>query len=219
MGGTMKKRLFLSAVCCAVIMLVTLHCQSNAISLWNGEDFTGWEFFVTDEDVDVTTVWTVQNGVIHCTGVPNGYMRTVSDYENYTLRLEWRWTEKEGNSGVLLHAQMPDEVWPECIECQLQSGNAGNFVLIRAESITVDGETYTNPGRYVTIPKKQESNEKAIGEWNSYEITSAGGDITCYVNGVLQNAGTDASLTSGKICLQSEGAPIEFRNIRIELLK
>ncbi|MHC4062585.1 MAG: family 16 glycoside hydrolase, partial [Planctomycetota bacterium] len=41
---------------------------------------------------------------------------------------------------------------------------------------------------------------------------------TLHVNGVLQNEGTKATDTSGKICLQSEGSPIEFRNIYIEHL-
>jgi hypothetical protein len=34
----------------------------------------------------------------------------------------------------------------------------------------------------------------------------------------LQNAGTGASMSSGPIALQSEGAPIEFRNIVLEKL-
>jgi len=145
-------------------------------------------------------------------------MRTESDYSNYILYLEWRWVENESNSGVLLHALEPDQVWPRCIECQLKSGNAGDFVLIGAANITVDGEKYTNTERFLVIPKKQESTEKPIGEWNSYKIICRDDEITCYVNGVLQNKGTQASLTKGKICIQSEGAPVEFRNIRLKLL-
>jgi hypothetical protein len=66
------------------------------------------------------------------------------------------------------------------------------------------------------LPKKAQSSEKAPGKWNAYDIICRGDTITCYVNGVLQNSGTNASDTSGKICLQSEGSPIEFRNIYIE---
>lgn len=215
----MKRLVNYLAISCILIVLVQFNCQPETISLWNGKDFSGWEFFVADDEVDVNTVWTIQNGVIHCSGVPNGYMRTESDYGNYVLYLEWRWVDKEGNSGVLLHAQEPDQVWPVCIECQLQSGNAGDFVLIGQGTITVDDEKFTNTDRYLLIPKKQESNEKAIGEWNSYKITCKEDEITCYVNGVLQNKGTQASLTNGKICFQSEDAAIEFRNIRLELLQ
>jgi hypothetical protein len=189
------------------------------VILWNGRDFSGWEFVFTDESVKPDTVWTVQGDIIRCNGVPNGYMRTISGYENYILHVDWRWVEEEGNSGVLLHAQPPDDVWPICIECQLRSGNAGDFVLMRSGMIIVDGEEYNSTDRFVIISKKQDGVEKPVGEWNNYQIICEGDEITCYVNGVLQNKGVRSSLTKGKICFQSEGAPIEFRDIRLELLK
>ena len=205
-------------ISCCLILLVLCGCQSKSANLWNGKDFTGWKFVLADEKADAKDVWSVKNGIVHCTGVPNGYMRTESDYSNYTLYVEWRWVEEPGNSGVLLHAQVPDQVFPNCIECQLQSGNAGDFVLIGPGSITVDGKQYNNSERFLVIRKRQDSNEKPTGEWNNYKIIAKGDEITCYVNGVLQNSGTQAFVTKGKICLQSEGAPIEFRNIRLEPL-
>ncbi|MCP4726003.1 MAG: DUF1080 domain-containing protein [bacterium] len=187
--------------------------------LWNGEDFTGWEFVFTNANVQADTVWTVQDGVIRCNGIPNGYMRTVSEYENYVLHVDWRWVEREGNSGVLLHAQPPDNVWPVCIECQLKSGSAGDFVLMRSGLITVNGTEYNNPDGFEMIRKKADGVENPIGEWNNYQIICKDDEITCFVNGVLQNKGTGSALTKGKICFQSEGAPIEFRDIRLELIK
>jgi hypothetical protein len=193
-------------------------CTKKTVQLFNGQDFTGWEFFLATDTVAAEEVWSVKDGVVHCKGAPNGYMRTTSTYQNYTLTLEWRWVERESNSGVLLHAQEPDKVWPLCIECQLMAGNAGDLVLIGPGSITVNDSLYNNPGQFLVIPKKQESNEKAVEQWNSYKIICKGDAITCYVNGVLQNEGTKASLRSGKIGLQSEGTPIEFRNIQLEML-
>ncbi|MFC1553618.1 DUF1080 domain-containing protein [candidate division KSB1 bacterium] len=204
------------AVCFILFAFVFFNCQPDTISLWNGQDFSGWELFVPDEEVDVNTVWSVKDGVIHCTGVPNGYMRTVSEYSDYTLTLEWRWVENGGNSGVLLHSQPPDKVWPKCIECQLQSGNAGDFVVMGGGTITVNGEEHKRDSGFIMIPKMEESSEKPLGEWNTYRIICSENEITCYVNDVLQNKGTNASLSKGKICFQSEGAPIEFRNIQIE---
>jgi len=72
--------------------------------------------------------------------------------------------------------------------------------------------------QFVVTPKKQQSSEKSAGQWNTYEIHCEKDTIRCYVNGVLQNEGTTATLTAGWICLQSEGSPIEFRNIYIEPL-
>jgi hypothetical protein len=98
------------------------------------------------------------------------------------------------------------------------AGNAGDLVLIGAKSITVNDSLYTNTGRFLVIPKREESNEQVVGQWNSYKIICKGDAINCYVNGVLQNEGTKASLNGGKIGLQSEGTAIEFRNIQLEML-
>lgn len=214
----MKKQTMVIFTICIHLVLILNHCGKKTTPLWNGKDFTGWEFVLENDSIETSEVWSIQKDVIHCSGIPNGYMRTELDYSNYILNLEWRWVDQGSNSGVLLHIQEPDQVWPNCIECQLRAGSAGDFVLMGSGAITVDGETYTNAGRFLSIGKKLESTEKTIGEWNSYKIICENSKITCYVNDVLQNEGTDVSLSRGKIGLQSEGGPIEFRNIRLELL-
>jgi hypothetical protein len=144
-------------------------------------------------------------------------MRTKAQYADYRLHLEWRWPGKPTNSGVLLHAQGPDQVWPKTIECQLKSGSAGDFVLINGPGITVDGKDMQDKEKQFVVAKKKElSSEKSAGQWNAYDIHCQGDTIRCYVNGMLQNEGRDATITSGWVCLQSEGSPIEFRNIYIE---
>ena len=183
------------------------------IDLWNGKDFNGWKLFIPDETVDTTTVWTVRDGLLHCAGVPNGYIRTEEDYTNYKLFVEWRWPEEPGNSGVLLHMSGPDKVWPKSIEAQLHSGDAGDIWLIEGTEI----KEHTDKANR-RIQKRDESSEEVPGEWNKYEITCTGDVIQLKVNGVLQNTGTEASVQSGKICFQSEGKPIEFRAIYLEPL-
>ena len=201
-----------------LFLLFLSSCDSNRISLWNGKDFTGWTFSAAEGDIAADEIWSVKNGVIHCTGIPNGYLQTESDYSNYILYVEWRWVEEEGNSGVFLHTQETGKVWPNCIECQLKAGSAGDFVLIGKGSITVGGKDYINEEGFMGVKKMEESSEKPAGEWNRYKIICDQDKITCYVNDVLQNEGVQASFTQGKISLQSEGAPIEFRNIYLELL-
>lgn len=187
--------------------------------LFNGTDLTDWKLFIPDKDIDVNTIWSVKNRVVRCEGKPNGYMRTKAEFKNYKLHLEWRWPDEPTNSGVLLHSRGEDKVWPRCIECQLKAGSAGDFVLINGTGITVDGRDRQDVNRqFVGITKKQPSSEKSPGQWNSYDIDCNEDVIRCYVNGVLQNLGTNATDTSGWICLQSEGGPIEFRNIYIEPL-
>ena len=94
------------------------------------------------------------------------------------------------------------------------SGNAGDFYLIGG---TECREHRGMPGR--RIAKKHQSNEKPLGQWNTYDILCEGDSIKVSVNELLQNSATETTVNSGKICLQSEGAPIEFRNIYIETLK
>ena len=214
----MNQDLKYSIILLSLFLFILSSCGSNKTSLWNGKDFSGWTFSIADSNITDDEIWSVKDGVIYCSGISNGYMQTESDYSNYILHVEWRWVEKEGNSGVLVHTQESGKIWPNCIECQLQAGNAGDFVIIGKGSLTVDGKSYNNEEGFKVIPKIQESSEKPVGEWNSYKIICNEDKITCYVNDVLQNEGIDASLTKGKICLQSEGVPIEFRNIYLELL-
>ncbi len=181
------------------------------IVLFNGKDLAGWVPFVAGK-ADPKTVWSVADGVIRCKGVPNGYLRTEKAYTNYKLHVEWRWPEKPSNSGVLLHMSGKDRVWPKSIECQLMSGNAGDIWLIGGTRVTAAGREVK--GR--RIVKKAKSSEKKPPAWNTYEIVCAGETVKAYVNGVLQADATKASETAGRICLQSEGSPIEFRNVHVE---
>jgi hypothetical protein len=69
------------------------------------------------------------------------------------------------------------------------------------------------------VIKLAESSEKPAGEWNIMEITCEANTIEVKVNGVLQNKGTNLNISSGSICLQSEGKDIEFRNLFLTRLK
>jgi len=216
----MKKKVVVVSVFSVLLLFACAQKQeAEKVMLFNGTDLSGWKLFIPGDSVDVEQVWTVKEGVVHCAGVPNGYMMTEESYSDYKLHLEWRWAEEPTNSGVLLHCQGPDQTWPNCIECQLMAGNAGDFVLIGPGSITVDDSTYVNEERFLSIKKKHESNEKPAGEWNTYDIEVRGSSVACYVNGLMQSNGVDCSHTSGPIALQSEGSPIEFRNIYITALE
>lgn len=216
----MKKLYFSVALLVTVSSLVLLGCEkgkqappktTQKIQLWNGKDFTGWKKFVPDETVDVDTVWLVTNGVIRCNGKPAGYLRTEADYSDYKLHVEWRWPGKGGNSGVLLHMSEPDKVWPKSIECQLHAGDAGDFWVIGGTDFKEHADKSNR-----RVLKKSESSEKPLGEWNTYEIICRDNTIRVFVNGTLQNEASETTVSSGKICLQSEGVPIEFRNIYLE---
>jgi hypothetical protein len=202
----------------AIAALTVGGCSTQRTQLFNGQDLSGWDFYLQD-DIDPATVWSVKDGVVHCKGKPLGYMQTTKDYSDYKLHLEWRWVDEPSNSGVLLHTTGPDKLWPRTIECQLMHENAGDFWLLDGPGVISNGKLYGGePGKFVNVKKKHPSNEVPPGKWNSYDIYCKGDTIKCYVNGLLQNEGTISTETSGRICLQSEGSPIEFRNIYIESL-
>ena len=182
------------------------------IQLFNGKNLSNWVFQLKDPAINPVTVFTVQNGVIHIKGDPFGYMRTKDEYSEYKLHVEWRYPGEASNSGVFIHAQLPDTVWLKCFECQLKSGSAGDFVCMNGAKMN----EIKNNSRVVN--KMAPSSEKPVGEWNAMEITCKSNTIEVYVNGTLQNKATGISETKGHICLQSEGKDVEFRNVFITKL-
>jgi hypothetical protein len=189
------------------------------IALFNGKNFLGWTPHLSDPNARWQDVWSVdpREGVLICKGNPAGYIRTVRDYKNFILRLEWRFAKQPGNSGVLLRVQSPDKVWPKSVEAQLQSGAAGDFWLIDGTKLDTPEDRVNRDAP--TNRRRSKTNEKPIGEWNSYEIVCDGGKITLTVTGEIVNEGTGAEPIPGKIALQSEGTEIHFRNIRLTPLK
>jgi len=212
----MKNKLLLIGMIISGILLSTC-TKDNKVLLFNGKDLSNWEKVVFEE-ADVDEVFQVEDGIIKVSGVPNGYILTTDSYSNFKLRVEWRWATVPSNSGVLLHVQETNLVeWPLCIESQLKNGSAGDIVMIgHGAGVSVGDSTYLiNPeeGRFKVAPKFEESSENPAGEWNTYDITCNGDNIEIIVNGVLQNNATKSTLSSGPIALQSEGTPIEFRNV------
>ena len=198
---------------------------TTKLDLFDGKSLDGWTPFSPakkqGKDIPPTDakVWSVQDGVIHCEGKPSGYLRTNKDYADYQLHLEWRWVGKPTNSGVLLHKTGPDVLWPTSVEAQVMHENAGDFYLINLSSLFVNGKQLGPVVKpYLRAKKLEPSSENPPGEWNRYDIVCEGDSIRLTVNGVLQNKGTGAKPSSGAICLQSEGSPIQFRNIYLKPL-
>ena len=199
---------------------------TTKVDLFDGKSLDGWTPFSPakkqGKDIPPTDakVWSVQDGVIHCEGKPSGYLRTNKDYADYQLHLEWRWVGKPTNSGVLLHKTGPDVLWPTSVEAQVMHENAGDFYLINLSSLIVNGKQLGPVVKpYLRAKKLEPSSENPPGEWNRYDIVCEGDSIRLTVNGVLQNKGTGAKPSSGAICLQSEGSPIQFRNIYLKPLE
>jgi hypothetical protein len=188
--------------------------KTETVQLFNGKDLSNWTFKLRDASVDPMKVFSVQNGVIRITGDPFGYMRTKDVYSDYTLHVEWRYPGEASNSGVFVHAQLPDTIWLKCFECQLQAGNAGDFVCMGGANMNEQSDKSKR-----VVKKMAASSEKPVGEWNTMEVICKASTIEVFVNSVLQNRATGISDSKGHICLQSEGKNIEFRNVFLTKLK
>ena len=184
----------------------------RSTALFNGQSLSGWTHHL-QEDVPAGEVWSVTSeGVLICKGQPIGYLRTERDHTNFALRLEWRFDPEmgAGNSGVLLRQIGEDKVWPRSIEAQLQSGAAGDFWNI--DEFPMEVALDRTQGRNT---KRTDTHEKPLGEWNRYDITVWHDRVVLRVNDRILNEAWDCMEIPGKICLQSEGAEIHFREIHL----
>lgn len=183
---------------------------ANAVVLVNGRDLSGWRLFLAG-DVHEPDAAKIAAGEIHLASKLSGYLVTEKVFSNYHLHVEWRWPKNapaNANSGVLVHLNKPDAIWPTCFECQLKTGNAGQVVGMGLDIPAAP--MVTNRKR---APRFAESSEKPFGEWNTYEIYCRGDTIEVFVNGVRQNKVEKLPVSAGAIGLQLEGFDVDFRNV------
>lgn len=187
------------------------------VELCNGTNFDGWTFCMKN-DADPMKTWSVTNGVIHCTGIPAGYLRTTRSYSNYVVTVEWRFVKvapKADNTGVLVHMQLPNKVWPMCVQNQGKSGRQGDlFVMAGAECKEHKGMDANTP-----VPMRGKSAEKIVGEWDTNVTVCAGNNVKAVINGKFMNEITECTISSGFIGIQSEGGEIEIRKVSLDPLK
>jgi len=200
-------------------------------ALFDGKTLDGWRVDIpkADDDPNITPTFIVRDGLLVSRGAPQGHLITDRSYRDYRLEVEYRWTGKPGNCGVLVHCSTPRRLYgmfPQSIECQMHHGNAGDFWCIGEDIQTPDMETRRGPdptkwgveeGQRRRILNLTDGSEKPEGEWNQMVIECRYRDIKIWVNGELVNEGSDCTASSGQIALQAEGAEAEFR--RVDLFK
>jgi hypothetical protein len=197
--------------------ILTLSVQSaGAVDLFNGRDFSGWELQTTPSAAIGDAFRVLPDGVIAAEGKPSGFLATTASYRNYKLHVEWRWTGKPGNGGVLLHISPGtfDRVWPVSLQVQTKHGNVGDLLPMAAGSFA---EPLTSkPGADTRIKAHTAADsEKPVGEWNACDVVSQDGVVEVTINGVLQNRVTQVSPASGQVGFQLEGTPYELRHVEL----
>jgi hypothetical protein len=186
----------------------------TATLLFDDESLAGWRF-VTPGTEGVKQICKLSpEGVLKVSGKPNGYLETLRSFENYRLHVEWRWIDKPGNGGILLHiTEGPmDRIWPVCFQVQTKNTRAGDVLPMSAAQFAESPTPKMTPAQ---LARSSADSEKAVGEWNTCEIVCQADTIEVTINGVLQNRVTKCVPASGKIGFQLEGTPFELRNVRI----
>lgn len=183
--------------------------------------------------------WTWKDGLARSTGQPVGVIRSAREYENFELSAEWRHLTSGGNSGIFVWTDPaalvdlpPGKLPPGGIEVQvLDHGYAAQYEEKTGKApdwFTTNGDVFPvgtaklkpfpplSPDGSRSFPRKALS--RGHGQWNHYYIRAINGEIRLWVNGEEVSGGADAEPRKGYLCLEAEGAPVEFRNLRLREL-
>lgn len=239
----------------ASILPSTAFCEPA--ELYNGKDINNWEL-VTKPQKDsppLKDLISADNGVIHMypgvkagNKVPFGYIRTKKSYSRYHLTLEYRWLDKKfaprnealKDAGLLYHLTGDDKVWPASMECQIQEGDTGDLVYLKAKAIsTISPEPNKAPKGLGTPGLLPENGGITISGgpngyigrfaefdtstgWNTVELIVqadefaehiVNGKTVTRVSHIKKPDGTP--LKQGTIGLQLEGAELQYRNVTL----
>jgi len=141
--------------------------------------------------------WEVVNGLLVPCGEPAGYLTSNEEYKDFILDVDFR-TGEDTNSGVFIRSPggtggYEVQIW----KAQPQGYNTGSIV----------GAAKTD-GEYKFIPD----------QWNHYEITADGDHLVVVLNGTKTLDIHDSKFANGRIRLQYQKYPIEFKNIKLKLV-
>ncbi|MBM4046932.1 MAG: DUF1080 domain-containing protein [Planctomycetes bacterium] len=212
--------------------------EEGFVSVFNGNDLSGWT------PMEAMS-WSAKDGVLSCSGEGHGWLRSDKEYQNFTLRLEYR-ILKDGNSGVFIRATEKGNPAFTGMEVQIADDHG------KEPTKAATGALYD-----AVAPAKNMS--KPAGEWNQVEITCKGRQMSTTLNGQklweidLDDATLNATIAEedraryarelqkaraedkpppfredrqlskrapkGFLGLQNHGTPVQFRNIRIKVLQ
>lgn len=231
--------------------------------LFNGEDLSGWDTWLgrphasvegldlkkndqgqytdvvglnKDPKQNYTVVMEDGEPAIRITGEVFGAITSQGEFENYHLRLEFKWGEKKWpprenakrDSGLLYHCYgdhgAQGTFWMRSLEAQIQEGDCGDFWSVGGPTVQVQGKlqgekgpvVYEPGGETFTVPSKgignrivkSVTNEKPNGEWNVIELYTVGQTSVHLANGTPNMVLTNA--------LTPQGDPLTKGKIQIQ---
>ena len=164
------------------------------VPLFNEKDLSGWVLVNTPPET-----WTLQDGMLVCSGKPIGEIRTEKMYQNFILEVEWRHMVPGGNAGIFVWA---DDItakgvpFHRSIEVQVLEnayGQSPNHTT-HGDIFPIHGATMTPlNGRNGSRAFPTEERSLPSPQWNHYRIECRDGAISLSVNHQVVTRGTDAN--------------------------
>ena len=142
--------------------------------------------------------WEVVGGALTPCGDQAGYLTSKESYTDFVLTVDFRAGE-DANSGVFVRA-------PE----------SGGGYEVQIWKVQPDGY---NTGSIVNTGKTAGEFNFRADQWNHFEITADGDHLVVVLNGTKTLDVRDAKFPSGRIRLQYQRYPIEFKNIKLKAVK
>jgi hypothetical protein len=139
------------------------------------------------------------------------WLRWDPELGDFVYHVEWRFTPVPGkkgyNSGIYARNSADARIYH-----QAQTGDGSGGYLFGMS------ETKGAVKRFNLSKQQTASRVKPAGQWNIFEITCQGHDMTLWVNGAVTNQWHDCEVTRGYVGLEAEGYRIEFRNVKLKPL-
>lgn len=167
-------------------------------ALFNGQDFTNWRFGEESSPQELPPNWKVEDGVIKLAGGGKPHLASARQYANFELRLEWRGLKPKYNSGLYVRS--------------------GKKIGVNQINLAFKNEG-APVGLKISGAKAVSELQNPAGEWNEWRVLAVGDKLSLWCNGKEAWQATGFQPAQGYIGMQAEGAPLEFRNIRIRELK
>ena len=162
------------------------------------------------------------DGVIEVTGAHIGYLATSESYQNFTLRGEYAFGDKETNGGLLARVLKETPTFlPRCVEIQVMPNLTGD--LFGFHDLTIQGpaerfetgKDHPMVGNYCWVHALRKSERTDIGEWNTIEVTCYDDWVLIRVNGQIVNWAYGVGKESAPVAIQSEDGPIRWRHLQL----
>jgi hypothetical protein len=182
-----------------------------------GPDLKGWTRLPVKptDTLKAESQWSLDpdSKVLLCRGDGgHDWLRWDKEMGDFVYHVEWKFTpvttgKKSYNSGIYVRNSADAKVWH-----QAQVGGGPDAFLF--------GDTLVNGElKRINLTKAQaDKRVRPAGEWNTFEVTCRGKDISLWVNGQTVSDWHDCEVPRGYLGLEAEGYRIEFRNVKVKPL-